>query len=213
MAVKRFTDAEKWKDPFFEELTNDYKLIWLYLLDDVDNAGLWHKSIKRLNFYCNTEITEEELYNTFKNRVKPISEDKWFIPKFMEFQYGSDWLLSNGKAVISAIKKLEDVGIVNNDTLSIHYQYPIDTLSQNQNSVFEKENTLSQVQDTPKDKDKEKDKEKDKSKDKDKDKEFRKDIYEYMDYTFDKEKEKVIDLNIPMPSDMEKEFDELFKGI
>ena len=131
----------------------------------------------------------------------------------MEFQYGSDWLLSNGKAVISAIKKLEDVGIVNNDTLSIHYQYPIDTLSQNQNSVFEKENTLSQVQDTPKDKDKEKDKEKDKSKDKDKDKEFRKDIYEYMDYTFDKEKEKVINLNIPMPSDMEKEFDELFKGI
>ena len=54
MAVKRFTDAEKWKDPFFEELTNDYKLIWLYLLDYVDNAGLWHKSIKRLNFYCNT---------------------------------------------------------------------------------------------------------------------------------------------------------------
>jgi hypothetical protein len=195
MAVKRFTDAEKWKDPFFEELTNDYKLIWLYLLDDVDNAGLWHKSIKRLNFYCNTEITEEELYNTFKNRVKPISEDKWFIPKFMEFQYGSDWINSNGKAVVSAINKLEDVGIINNNTLSILYQYPIDTLSQVQDSVLENENTLSQIQDTPKDKDK--DKEKDKVKEKEEDKS--------MDKSKEQDKEKVKDIEI--------EFDELFKDI
>jgi hypothetical protein len=32
--AKRFTDSEKWKDPFFEELTKDLKLAWLYLLYD-----------------------------------------------------------------------------------------------------------------------------------------------------------------------------------
>ena len=128
MATKRFTDAEKWKDPFFENLNNNLKLIWLYLLDDCDNAGIWNKSIKRLNFHCNTSITEEELYTIFKKRLQPITEHKWFIPKFMEFQYGVDWINSNNKAVISAYKKLEQLNIIVDNTLSIPYQYPIDTL-------------------------------------------------------------------------------------
>jgi hypothetical protein len=128
MATKRFTDAEKWKDPFFENLNNNFKLIWLYLLDDCDNAGIWNKSIKRLNFHCNTSVTEEELYTIFKKRLQPITEHKWFIPKFMEFQYGVDWINSNNKAVISAYKKLEQLNIIVDNTLSIPYQYPIDTL-------------------------------------------------------------------------------------
>tara|TARA_R110000823_G_scaffold265327_1_gene385260 strand:- start:49 stop:633 length:585 start_codon:yes stop_codon:yes gene_type:complete len=145
MATKRFTDAEKWKDPFFENLNNNFKLIWLYLLDDCDNAGIWNKSIKRLNFHCNTSVTEKELQQIFKKRLYPITEDKWFIPKFMIFQYGVDWFDSNNKAVISARRKLEHLNIIVDNTLSIPYQYSIDTV---------------------KDKDKDKDKSKDKSKDK-----------------------------------------------
>jgi|TARA_R110000824_G_scaffold105031_3_gene248785 hypothetical protein len=128
MATKRFTDAEKWKDPFFENLNNNFKLIWLYLLDDCDNAGIWNKSIKRLNFHCNTSVTEKELQQIFKKRLYPITEDKWFIPKFMIFQYGVDWFDSNNKAVISARRKLEHLNIIVDNTLSIPYQYSIDTV-------------------------------------------------------------------------------------
>jgi hypothetical protein len=132
MATKRMTDAEKWKDPFFEELTNDYKLIWLFLLDDCDNAGVWHKSIKRLNYNCNTNEIESTILTVLRDRVFQISADKWFIPKFLPFQYGIDWINSKNKAVVSAKTKLETVGILKDNELvykNIQYSYPIDTLS------------------------------------------------------------------------------------
>ena len=156
MATKRFTDAEKWKDPFFENLSNNFKLIWLYILDDCDNAGLWSKSIKRLNFHCDTNVTEEELLQTLNTRIIQISESTWLIPKFLEFQYGTNWKESKGTAVVSVRTKLSIKGIdiesipsrYSNDRLSIPYQYSIDT---------------------DKDKDKDKDKVKDNVQDKSKD--------------------------------------------
>lgn len=39
---KRFTDTEKWKKNFIRGLQGPYKLLWLYLLDDCDHAGIWH---------------------------------------------------------------------------------------------------------------------------------------------------------------------------
>jgi hypothetical protein len=86
--AKRFTDSEKWKDPFFEELTKEFKLAWIYLLDDCDHAGIWRKSIKRLNFSLDTNFTEIELLKEFNERIVVLNNEKWFIPKFVTFQYG-----------------------------------------------------------------------------------------------------------------------------
>jgi len=38
---KRFTDSEKWRDPWFRRLPTEYKLLWLYLLDECDVSGVW----------------------------------------------------------------------------------------------------------------------------------------------------------------------------
>lgn len=185
MATKRFTDAEKWKDSFFEQLSKDYKLAWLYLLDDCDNAGVWNKSIKRLNFHCDTNFTEEEILKVFKKRLQPITDDKWFIKKFMDFQYGLNWLNSSNKAVVSAKTKLESIGVLIQDsnknyTLSIPYEYPTDT---------------------GKDQDKDQVKGKYIDQETDQDKEYRKDMHEYMDIEFKNRKIK------------EEEFDNLFSDI
>jgi hypothetical protein len=59
--AKRFTDTNKWNDVWFSQLPNDYKLVWIYMLDTCDNAGIWLKNIKNLNFFCNTNLTEEDL--------------------------------------------------------------------------------------------------------------------------------------------------------
>lgn len=187
MATKRFTDAEKWKDTFFEQLPKDYKLAWLYLLDDCDNAGVWNKSIKRLNFHCDTNFTEEEILKVFEKRLQPITSDKWFIKKFMEFQYGMNWLSSSNKAVVSAKQKLESIGVLiqnkeNNYTLSIPYLYPTDT-SKDQDQVKGKD--LDQETDQ----------------DQEKDKEYRKEMYEYMDYRFEQDKIK------------EEEFNNIFRDV
>ena len=161
MATKRFTDAEKWKDSFFEQLSKDYKLAWLYLLDDCDNAGIWNKSIKRLNFYCDTNFTEEEIITVFQKRLQPVTNDKWFIKKFMEFQYGLNWLKSNNKAVVSAKIKLESIGVLLQDsnkeyTLSIPYEYPIDTgKDKDKDKVKGKDNFKDKAKEEDKAKDKE----------------------------------------------------------
>jgi hypothetical protein len=165
MATKRMTDAEKWKDPFFEQLNNEAKLAWLYLLDDCDNAGIWLKSLKRLNSNCNSNFTEDDLYDILKNRVVIISTERWFIPKFLTFQYGVDWINSKNKAVISAKTKLEALNLIKDNTLSIPYLYSTDRAK-------DKEQDKVQVKDKIKDKYK------------DKVKEYSKDMYFNIDTEF-----------------------------
>lgn len=131
--AKRFTDSEKWKDPFFENLTPFLKLAWIYILDDCDHAGIWQKSIKRLNFSIDTSFSETDLIKAFKDRIVILNADKWFIPKFVTFQYGNEFCNSKQKAVVSVIKILcqndlieeLDNGLI---TLKIPLTNPIDTL-------------------------------------------------------------------------------------
>ena len=39
--AKRFTDTDKWKKGFIRNLPAKYKLLWLYILDDCNHAGVW----------------------------------------------------------------------------------------------------------------------------------------------------------------------------
>ena len=138
--AKRFTDTDKWKDEWYTELPNDYKIIWQYLLDTCDNAGIYKRNIKLLNIMCNTNVSETDILNAFKLRVTPISDEKWIINKFCVFQYGPDFLESKNKAVISVVNKLIENNLYQSstntllipypssiNTLSIPYQYSIDT--------------------------------------------------------------------------------------
>ena len=112
MAKNRYTDAEKWKDVWFSELSNDEKLVWLYILDDCDHAGIWKVNLRLLNFNCNTSYTLTELYEFLNERVSILSEEKWWIKKFCEFQYGVDFLEKQSKPIISAIKILIKEGLI-----------------------------------------------------------------------------------------------------
>jgi hypothetical protein len=85
--AKRFTDTEKWKDDWYLSLNNDYRQIWLWLLDNCSHAGLCKQSITLLNMMNNTRITDSDFLEVFKDRVL-IYENYWFIPKFIFFQYG-----------------------------------------------------------------------------------------------------------------------------
>ena len=129
--AKRFTDTDKWKDEWYTELSTDYKVIWQYLLDTCDNAGIYKRNIKLLNYYCNTNVSDKDILNVFKLRVTPISDEKWIINKFCVFQYGPDFLESKNKAVISVVNKLIENNLYQSstNTLLIPYLSPINTLS------------------------------------------------------------------------------------
>jgi len=152
--AKRFTDTDKWKDEWYTELSNDYKVIWQYLLDNCDNAGIIKRNIKLLNYYCNTNVLADDILNVFKDRVSIISDDKWIINKFCIYQYGNDFLSNNNKAVISAKKKLIENNLLDNstNTILIPYQYPIDrTKEQEQDKVKDKSQYKDIVKDESKD--------------------------------------------------------------
>jgi hypothetical protein len=83
---KRFTESRKWEDAWFRKLNPAYKLLWVYILDRCDNAGLWEVDLELATFYTGFEYPKEEALKILDSRIFPIN-DKWFISKFITFQY------------------------------------------------------------------------------------------------------------------------------
>jgi hypothetical protein len=101
--AKRWTDTEKWKDDWYISLSNDNRIVWQWLLDNCNHAGICKRSIGLLNMMCRVNYTEQEMINHMDTRVL-IHENIWFIPKFIKFQYST---LHSGKAaVVSVVKAL-----------------------------------------------------------------------------------------------------------
>ena len=97
---KRYTDTDKWDDPWFDELANDEKLMWMYLCDKCSFAGIWKVNFKKMRYHCDTTKTDDEIRELFEERFIEFSPGKWFILKFLLFQYPSG-LNSNKPAIIA----------------------------------------------------------------------------------------------------------------
>lgn len=101
--AKRLTDTEKWKDDWYINLDNDSKVVWQWLLDNCNHAGICKRSMGVLNLMCRVNFTEDEMIKKMEDRVLKI-KNIWFIPKFLKFQYTT--LLNNRPVVVSVVKDL-----------------------------------------------------------------------------------------------------------
>jgi len=143
--AKRFIDTGLFRKKWIRQLDPNMKLFWIYLLTDCDHAGIWDVDVERASFQLKVELNEDEILETFNRKIVPFKTDKWFVPKFIVYQYGE--LNENVNAHKSVIKLLTKYGLyVENQLL-------------NNSSATVKVNNL-----TVKDKDKDKDKVKDKDK-------------------------------------------------
>lgn len=115
---KRFTETEKWKDDWYLNLSNDYRIIWQYLLDNCSIAGIIKISFIHLNFCCKTNISEKDLYPVFSGRVLKV-ENYYFIPKFITYQYASG-LNSQKPAIVSVREQLKKYGLIDDDNNLIY---------------------------------------------------------------------------------------------
>jgi hypothetical protein len=102
--AKRFTDTDKWRKSFFKSLTSDYKLLWLYITDDCNHAGLWFVDLEVASLRIGADYNYQDCIDNFQDKVVEISNDMWFIPSFLEFQYGSK--LSKKNNVYVSIEKV-----------------------------------------------------------------------------------------------------------
>jgi hypothetical protein len=104
--AKRFTDTDKWKKGFMKSLSTKYKLLWLYIVDDCNHAGVWETDFEVASIRIGSKISENEAIKHFAEQIRIFDNgDKWFIPKFIDFQYGQ--LNSNSRPHQAVIKLIE----------------------------------------------------------------------------------------------------------
>lgn len=106
--AKRFTDTGKWSNPFLRSLLGPYKLLWFYILDDCDHAGIWQvdEDVAQIRIGKEMPIDFELAKSVFRNHIQIIDEgQKWFLNDFIDFQYGV--LNPNNRTHLSVLKILE----------------------------------------------------------------------------------------------------------
>jgi hypothetical protein len=86
--MKRFTETDKWKNPEFRRLSDSYKLLYLLLLDECDNAGVVHIDLERFGFILKRSFTIEEIKENLGDKLHFFGSDKLVIKNFVRFQCG-----------------------------------------------------------------------------------------------------------------------------
>lgn len=148
--MKRFTDTNKWLDPWFRKLSHQAKMAWFYLVDHCDAIGLAEIDIKLMSSDCGTTITSDHL-RELGERIQLLEGGKVFIQKFIPFQYGK---LS--EACIPHKKVIEAIKFHSLTQTFSGFLYP---------SAYPSAYPSHRVSDRAKDKEEEEDKEEDKDKD------------------------------------------------
>lgn len=119
--AKRFTDTNKYRKPFIRSLQGAYKLLWDYLYHDCDHAGIWIVDFEIAQLYIGIDmpVNKSDALKYFNYGEKRIIEfdngKKWFIPSFIEFQYGI--LSESNRAHLSVITILKKYNLYKNKPL------------------------------------------------------------------------------------------------
>jgi len=94
---KRYTDTDKWDDPWFCDLSPENRSIWQYLCDKCDNAGMYKVNVPLLEFQTKINLNKESFFqaiNLGKYRLMNL-EKYWLLTGFVKFQFGELGAKSN----------------------------------------------------------------------------------------------------------------------
>lgn len=83
----RFTDTNKWTDPWFRKLPPWGKNLWSFLCDNVDVAGVWQVDTELCDMLIGMPLPWPMVPGVMGDRVRVLSAEKWLLPKFVAFQF------------------------------------------------------------------------------------------------------------------------------
>jgi len=106
--AKRFTDSEKYKDPWFRKLSPTCKMLFLFMCDDCNHAGIWKENLDTFNFIYKTSATKEDI-DAMGDKVLKVNQETYLIQSFIKFQYGK--LNPENKAHLGVIRALSYIGV------------------------------------------------------------------------------------------------------
>lgn len=147
--AKRFTETNKWADPWFQDLSPVLKCAWVYILDNCDAAGVWVVNEKLLTFQIGKGCAWSDVKGAFGDRLIEFTAGRVWVPKFIAFQYGT--LSEAAKPHQRVIALLKSFGLYSSYQ-SKEYPKGIDTLE-------EEEEDEDKEEDKEEDKDEEEDEE------------------------------------------------------
>ena len=110
MAKKRLMDCNIWSKQNFRQLEPKLKLAWFYFITNCDHAGIFEIDMELMSFKIGESYTLDEVQKSFDKHIVDLGDSKWFLPAFIEFQYGLP-LNPNVKVHLSVIKLLGKYGI------------------------------------------------------------------------------------------------------
>lgn len=108
--MKRFTETTKWADPWFQDLKPEAKLLWLYILDNCDLAGVWQINLRLASFTIGYEYSMDTVSILFGDRVKDLGNGKLWVSKFCRYQYGD--LKPDCRPHAAVIERLKSIGLL-----------------------------------------------------------------------------------------------------
>ena len=112
--AKRYFDTDIWKKRWFRSLSPKYKGVWWYIISQCDHAGIFEPDIDIMSIFIGGELDEGSILEVFKDRIIHLDNGKWFIPKFIQFQYNAatpEELNQNNRVHKSVYDKLQKYGI------------------------------------------------------------------------------------------------------
>lgn len=116
--MKRFTDTNKWRDPWFRGLSGPAKMLWFYLCDNCDAVGVIEIDYKFVSADTNLNITDRHLME-LGDRIQVLGAGKAFLRKFIHFQYGE--LTPTCPPHKKLLQTIETLGL---SKVGSHFEYP-----------------------------------------------------------------------------------------
>ena len=124
---KRLHDTEIWRGLWFRKLPKESKLLWMYLKDACNCAGIVEvDDFEQMSFLIGCKITQDHL-NQLDKQLRSIDSRRVLILDFIDFQYGP--LTEHHKMRNKIFSELAKFDL----------KYPIDTLSIVSDTVKDKD--------------------------------------------------------------------------
>ena len=136
--AKRFIDTDMWSKKWIRLLNPELKLFWVYLLSRCNHAGIYEVDLELASFQLKIDLDQKTIMESFNGNIKPIDKDKWFIPKFVEFQYGPlNEKVNAHKSVINILNKYK---LINKNQQLINSSSTVQDKDKDIDKVTDKDN-------------------------------------------------------------------------
>jgi hypothetical protein len=86
--MRRLTETGKWQDPWFRRLSHTAKLLWIYATDQCSPVGVVELDPELLSLDLGTKVESGHIKELLGERLQPLGNGRYFLPKFIPFQYG-----------------------------------------------------------------------------------------------------------------------------